>query len=90
MEVNKNLSPFFRLHRFFAADDITGIDAPADLIHHYTEAANAAFISLTFLHTLFGDLLGNFFLCHRFLLSNTPNPPILKGGIGGINNLRSF
>jgi hypothetical protein len=62
----------FRLHRFFAADDVAGIDAPTDLIDHYAEAANTAFISLTLLHTLprtlFCYFLRYLLLSHDFLL----------------------
>ena len=58
----------FRLHRFFAADDVAGIDAPTDLIDHYAEAANTAFISLTLLHTLLRNLLRYLLLSHGFLL----------------------
>jgi len=58
----------FRLHRFFAADDITGIDAPTDFIDHDAESTNTAFISLTLFHTLLGNLFCYFFLSHGFLL----------------------
>ena len=58
----------FGLHRFFAADDVTGIDAPTDFIDHDAEAANTAFISLTLFHTLLGNLLCYLLLSHDFLL----------------------
>ena len=64
------LSSFsLRLHRSFAADDIAGINAPTDLIDHHAEAAKTAFINLTLLHTLFGNLFCHFLLRHDFLLS---------------------
>ena len=45
------------LHGFFTADDVTSIDAPADLIHSDSQTANTTLINLSLLHTLF---------CHFF------------------------
>ena len=68
LEVDCYLSLSFRLHRFFTADDITGIDAPAHLIHSYTKTAHATFISFALLGTFLGNLLYCFLLNHGFLL----------------------
>jgi hypothetical protein len=45
IEADKFLSPFFRLHGFFTADDVAGINAPADFIHCYSQTANTTLIN---------------------------------------------
>ncbi len=58
--------PPFGLHGFFAADDVTGIDAPADLIHGHSQTANAALINLSLLHTLSCHFFYCLLDCHAF------------------------
>jgi hypothetical protein len=64
----ERLSPSPGLHRFFAADDIAHIDAPADLVHPYGEPTDAALINIPLLHAFFRNrlrfFLGHFLLCH--------------------------
>jgi hypothetical protein len=69
MDNDLDLSPFFRSHWLFTADNVTGVDAPTDFIHHDREAANAALISIALLHSFLRNLLCNFLLSHGFLLS---------------------
>ena len=69
LQANCYLSFFLRLHQFFTADDITGIDAPARLIYPYGKAAHTTFVNITLLDTLLANFLHCFFLNHLFLLS---------------------
>jgi len=63
------LGSLLGLHLFFTADDVASIDAPADLIHGDSQAANHALINISLLDTLFC----HFFYClldgHGSLLS---------------------
>jgi len=62
--------PFFRLHLFFTADDIAGIQTPANFIHCYSKSANAAFVNIALLDNLFRNLFHCLLLNHDFLLSH--------------------
>lgn len=57
VELDDGLSPFLRPHRFFAADDVAGIDTTTDLIDGYSKTTNAAFINITPFYTFLRDLL---------------------------------
>ena len=64
----ERLNPFLGLHRFFAADDVAHIDAPADFVHPYGEPADTALIDIPLLHAFFRNrlrtFLRHFLLCH--------------------------
>src|SRR4030067_3516839 len=66
--MNDNLSPFFRPHLLFTADDVASIDAPADLIHRDSQTADAALINISLLHTLFYHFFYRLLYCHIPLL----------------------
>jgi hypothetical protein len=68
-EPDSGLRPFLGLHLLFAADDVAGIDTAANLIYSDRKAADAAFVSITLLHTFLRTLLRYFLLCHGLLLS---------------------
>ncbi len=74
------LSPFLGSHGFLTAEDITGIDAPAHLIYPDSNTAHAAFINITLLYTLLGNLLHCFLLNHGFLLFLIPSTPFYERG----------
>jgi hypothetical protein len=64
----ERLRPFHGPHLFLTADDIAHIDAPAGLVHPYSEPTDAALKNVPLLHTFFSNrlrsLLGHFLLCH--------------------------
>src|SRR5512139_1694906 len=61
--------PFFRLHLCFTADDIAGIQTPANFIHCYSKSTNAAFVNIALPYNLFRSLFYRFLLNHDILLS---------------------
>ena len=67
---------FFWFHRFLTADDIAGVNTPADLIHRDNQAAHSALVGIALLHTLLGNFLRYFLCSHNFLLSNSPYLPL--------------
>ena len=73
----KSSSSSLGTHRLLAADDVARIDTAADLINGDRETAYAAFVSVAFPDTLWGNsghflsrLFYPFLLCHAFLLSS--------------------
>ncbi len=67
--INGELSPFFRLHLFFAADDVTSIHAPTDFIYCNCQTTNAAFVNISLFYTLWSHFFYWFLNGHGFLLS---------------------
>ncbi len=65
---------FFGFHRFFTADDVAGVNTPADFIHRDRQTAHSALVGIALLHTLLGNFLHYFLCSHNFLLSNPPLP----------------
>ncbi len=50
MKDKNRLRLFPRLHLFFAADDVAGVDAAADFIDHNAEATDGAFVGIALLN----------------------------------------